>query len=209
LKFTKTELKKHFNKQIKIMDQKSQALRAFITKALAEHGYEPEEAVFQAIEQTVTLTEKPGSEAEETRSGHIKEASDGKISAEIFSLYNLSRVSFYDLFGVLMTEAGILLMTDDTKLKIGLALGKMIYDFYPKLTYKLNDLDAKIMLAIYHVQTPTFQVEAVAEAFEAQFGQSIEAAQLTRSLEFLVSLDFLKKSNGLYSPRQRMHYERD
>lgn len=191
------------------MDQKIQVLRAFITEALAEHGYTPDETVFQAIEQCVTLTEVEGPEYEEVRSATIKEDSDGKVSAELFSLYNLSRVSFHDLFGLLITEATILTMTEDTKVKIGLAMASMIHSFWPKLTYKFNDQDAKIMLAIYQVKAASFGSEEVAIAYQAQFGQSVDAAQLHRSLEYLVDLDFLRKSGDLYSPRQRMNYERN
>ena len=185
--------------------ERQEVLRAVIGERLAD----VDENVLRVLDAVVTLEEGNSNEAEEIRAIKIKEDTDGKVSAKSFKLYNLMKVSFYDLAGFLLKESTILL-TKDTRVKVIMSLLNLVYEFWPKLNYAFNDQDAKILLNIWQQGKKEVTAAEIAGVYQQSFGQDIDPDRVARSLEFFHKLKVLKyKGDGKYQARERMTYERN
>lgn len=187
------------------MNKKEEIIKALF----AEKFGETDEIVAQTISKIINLEIGNSNEDDETRSIDIVEDSDGKITAKSFKLYNIMKVSNYDL-GKLLIEETTLALVEDTRLKITLGLIKMLYEFYPKLTYAFNDTDAKILLTIYQLQKKSITPPEVYDTYLQNFTTSVSTAQIERSLNFLKDMRVLKYlGNGNFEVREKMTYERN
>lgn len=190
------------------MRKEEEILRAFLVEKLSEAGLTPDEGVLELMARAVTLEEGNPDEESETRHITIQEDTDKKTTAKSIKLYNLMTVSFYDLTGFLLKEMSILL-SKDTRVMVFLSLLNLLHEFYPKLAYRFNETDAKILSAIYHLNKGRFSASELSNAYSLQFGESLTAGQMERSLIFFDRLKVLKSlSDGNYAVKERMTFER-
>ncbi|MBK6931469.1 MAG: hypothetical protein IPH12_11615 [Saprospirales bacterium] len=194
------------------MDQiaKATVLRAFLAENLSTRGHALDEETFRLIEMHVTLSETDRPESEEIRSVDIKAHTDGKVTAKMFSLFNVSQISLHDLFGLALKEMVILTMTDETRLKIALALLAVVHDFFKFLNTDLNELEAKVLLSVYDLNKPEYSAADVKEAFRQRFSKPISSEQLKIILDGFVHMTILKynKRKELFSNRQKISLNR-
>lgn len=191
------------------MRQEEAALRAFLAAKLNEAGLEADEKAIAAVVAATKLEEGEPKEENETRHVSIHEGTDGKLNAKSIKWYNLMKVSFYDLRNFLLTELAIL-YSDDTKAQVILSLLNLLNEFHSRLTYKFNETDARILLAIYRLNKDTFALPDLLDAYSQQFDTPLPASQAERSLNFFGSLKVLVLlKDGNYSVKEKMIYERD
>ena len=191
------------------MRQEQLVLRAYLREKLSEQGLEADETILNAITARIALEEGEPDESKETRAITITEDTDGTIAAKSIKLYNLMRVSLHDLFGFLLKETTIV-FTEDNRLKLILSLLNLLHEFYPKLTYKFNQQDAKILLSIYALGKREFSIAEIAEAHQQKHDAAITEEQLKRSLQFFKDLYVLRYlGDGQYLLREKMTYERN
>ncbi len=193
------------------MTTNEKVLRAFITEKLEDMGYTADEVVLKTVVAGVSLREGRSNEKEEVRSLKLKEATDGTITARHFSLYNLLQVSNFDYRKLLIDELAILAIPVEQKVKALLAILALINNFFEKLSYDFNAVDAKILLAIYHLENRNqFSPEAVQQSYLDEFGEDLVGKQLERSLNFFVNRRVLRKlKDNQYRLREQVSYERD
>jgi hypothetical protein len=184
-------------------------LKAFLAEQFQAHGLEINDAILKAITSTVQIEEGEPDESQETRSVKITEDTDGKLAAQSFKFYNIIKMSYHDLVGFLLKESGIYFMEDD-KVKIFFSILFLLHDFSPKLTYKFNETDAKILLAIYENDRKEFSVADVQAAYQQHFAQALSEEQASRSLNHFKDLKVVEYLGaGKYLPREKMTYERN
>lgn len=190
------------------MSKNQEILRAYLTEQLEAAGYTPDAAALDTLTAHVALREGQSDETGEVRSVTIKEDTDGKFSAKHFSLYNLIEVKFYDLFGLGIGALPIMGMAGQPLL-VAIAVLKLVYDFYPKLSYDLTETDAKILLAMYYLGKKEFALDEAQASFQQQFGTPLEEARFSRAIDFFRKKDILRYlGNGIYQLRERVTYER-
>ena len=190
------------------MTTKETILRAFITEKLSEHGLEADEIVLKALAATVTLEEGEPLESEEERAVSVSEDTDGKPSAKSIKLYNLMKISYYDLIGFGIKEYAILL-TEDIRIKAVFSVFMLLHEFYPKLTYSFNEQDAGILLALYESDKKEFMSAEVSAMYQQRFNKPLTEDQLKRSLGAFVDLQVLRRlGEGKYAVREKITYER-
>lgn len=190
------------------MANQKEIIAAFVSEKM--HGVDAETAsqIVRALNASVTLEQGNSNEADETRSVTLKEDSDGKVSAKSIKLFNLMKVSAYDLFGFLSKEITIGL-TEDSRIKILVSLFNLLYDFYPKLTYTFNEMDAKILTAIWQLNKKTITAEEVLDSYGQTNTPSVSTAQMQRSLAFFSELKVIKNlGKGQYEVKEKITYER-
>ena len=202
-----TEIQSLFNP--KIMKKKEVVLRTFITEKLAERNLEADESILEAFGSSVRLEEGTPDETEEIRAIKIKEDTDGKVTAKSIKLYNLMKVSYYDLFGFLIKEAAIPFV-EETRAKIIFALLILLHEFYPKMAHTFNEQDARLLLLIQELGKKEFKADELSEAYQQHFDQAITTAKVSRSLNYFTDLKVLKYLNDdKYIAEEKMTYERN
>ena len=180
-----------------------------IAAYMAEKLNENDENIAKVLSSIMTLESGDSNEDEETRSIELKEDPDGQVTAKSFKLYNIMKISNYDLGKFLLEEIGIASF-EETKLKITFGLLKLIYEFYPKLTYDFNDTDAKILLIIFQLKKKSITPPEVYDLYLQNFTPSVSTDQIQRSLDFFKEMRVIKYlGNGLYEVRERITYERN
>lgn len=190
------------------MTQNQEILRAYLSEQLKSAGYTPDAAALDRLSSHISLREGQSDEAGEVRSVTIKEDNDGKFSAKHFSLYNLIEVNFYDLFGLGIGALPIMGIAGQPLL-IAIAVLKLVYDFYPKLSYDLTETDAKILLAMYYLGKKEFALDEAQASFQQQFDTSLEEARFSRAIDFFRKKDILRyRGDGIYQLRERVSYTR-
>jgi hypothetical protein len=191
------------------MTIKEKIIKAFIAEKLQINETEINEGVFNTINASINLEIGESNEADEIRSISLLEDTDGKVTAKSIKLYNLMRVSLYDIVGFCLKETSIL-FTEDNKVKIIYALMNLLLDFYPKLTYSFNDTDAKILMAIWNIRKSTITIDEINASYSQLSSTIIEISQLQRSLEFFKTLRVLKYlGNDQYQVKEKIIYERN
>lgn len=190
--------------------EKTTILRAFIAEKLAPLGCQLDDESFFLLESQLTLSEAGRPEREEIRSVDLKTHTDGKVSAGMFSLYQVSQISLNDLFGLALKEAGVLMMHEDTKIKITLAFLAVVHDFFKLLNIELNESEARVLLAVYDIDKPAFSAADIKEAYRQRFVKPISADRLDVFLDAFVRMTILgfDKRTALYAKRQRIHLNR-
>ena len=190
--------------------KKVKILKAFIDQKLEEAGYQTDENTFRTIEQCITLSEAYGPESEEIRSVEGKVDSDGKVSAQMFSLLNASQISMQDLFDLALKEAAVLAMDGDSKLKIALALLAVARDFYKLLNKNLNESEAKTLLAISDLGKNTYSLEDLNAAYNQRFSEAIPLEKLKGFLDGFEKMSIVEydKKKDRYANRQRISFKR-
>lgn len=185
---------------------KTAVLRAFLGEQLGARGHVLDDETFRLIEAHVTLSEAEGAEAEEIRSVELQKHTDGKVTGRMFSLYNVSQIGWHDLFGLALKEAAILAMTDETRLKIALALLTLVHDFFKHLNTDLNETEARILLAIYDLEKPEFSTADLQESCRKQFTKPLSGAQIQTLLDAFVRMTILDydKKKERYFRRQKI-----
>jgi hypothetical protein len=191
------------------MNHAQATLQAFLQEKLEKHGIHLDPESLNLLNEAIVLEEGRPNEAIESRPVYMREESDGTPTAKSISLYNLLRISFHDVLGVLLKIAGIAASAPG-KLGAALSLLELLHDFYPKLTFEFKEKDAKVLLAIFRTSDSDFSKEAVLEAYQAEFNVPLDPAQAERSLSFFQTLKIIDlQDDGLYSLRQRMEYDRE
>lgn len=192
------------------MKKNELALRAFVREKLqATYGIEADETVLRAIAAVVTLEEGNPIESEEVRSIKITEDTDGKITSKSTKLYNLMKMSNYDLTKLLLGEYTMILSFEN-KVLFGLALLTLIHEFAPKNTISFNEQDSKILLTIYELGQPEFLTPDLITAFQVRFNHPITEEKAKESLSYLQELKVVKYlGGGKYKTRESMVYERN
>jgi hypothetical protein len=194
------------------MDQNTQSkvLYAFLSETLNAKGFSLDEETFNQIEANISLSEKEGPESEQMRSVLVKEATDGKYSAKMFSLYNITQLSLHDLVEMAIKGATVFTMANETKVKITLAILAVANDFYKHLSADLNEAEAKVLLAIFYIEAETFSAADVQEAYQKQFGEAIDATKLNTFLEAFKKMTILHYNftTQLYATNQSISFTR-
>ena len=186
------------------MKQKEEALRQFVSEQFPEE----DDDFIRLLNAVVSLELGNSSEAGETRTVKIKEDSDGNTTAKSFKLYNLMKMSFHDLSGLLLKGLPVPFF-EDKKLNIIVALLDLLHDFYPKLTLEFKEQDSKLLLTIFELGKKEFTEQEVALAFRKRFASDLTKEQVSRSLSHFKSLRILKYIGaGKYIVREKMTYER-
>lgn len=190
------------------MINQEQTIKAFVAENAQGMDADTQQYIARALNAAVTLERGNSNEAEETRSVSLKEDTDGKVTAKSLKLFNLMKVSYYDLFGFLAEEI-IIALTEDSRTKIITSLFKLFYSFYPKLTYTFNDTDAKILMAIWQMNKQKWTADEVLDAYTQKNTPSVSTEQIQRSLNFLNELRVVKYlGKGVYEQREKVTYER-
>lgn len=174
------------------------------------HGLFPgnNDTVLKVLSAVVSLEKGDPNEDEETRKIKVTEDTDGTVAAHSFKLYNLMRMSFHDLTGLLLKGAALPLF-EDTKLKIAYGVLSLIHEFYPKLTYNFNQQDSKMLLVILELGRAEFALDELSEAFRARYGEEIAEEKLGRSLTAFEKIKVMKNLGaGRYAVREKMIYDR-
>lgn len=192
------------------MKKNELVLRAFVREKLkSNYGIEADETVLRAILAVVTLEEGNAIESEEVRSIKITEDIDGKITAKSTKLYNLMKMSNYDLTKLLIGEYAMI-FTAENKLEFMFAAVLLIIEFGPKIHIEFTDRDPKILLTIYELGQQEFFVADIIAAFQARFNQPLTEEKAKQSLSYFQELKVLKYlGEGKYKIREIMVYERN
>jgi hypothetical protein len=196
------------------MQKEKAVLRAFLIEKMAEAEIAVDESILQAVQSIVTLEEGDSNEAEETRSIHIKEATDGTFSATSIKLYNIVRISKSDLLETL-GNAALGIIGEDKQWKVALAILLALKQIYKNLTHTFNALDAKILLSILQVTyegKKAFSIADITEKYIVLFGEAIPDTQVARSIKSFKAINTVKNAgytDSLYKISERFVYERD
>ncbi len=194
------------------MNKKEKIVKAFLEAKFQSNDLDPvinsnalAPTFLKTFNAFVDLEIGETAEDEEYRSITVTEDTDGSYKAESIKLYNLMKISFYDLFGFLAKETSIGL-TEDTAIKFGLSMFNLIYDFYPKLKYTFNATDAKILYSIYKLNKKEFTIQELSDANPSVFSEE----QLNRSFNFYKDLRIVKYlGNDRYLLKEKVIYERN
>lgn len=191
------------------MVNQKEIIAAFVSEKMQGIDSEINEKIVRALNAAITLEKGDSNEAEETRSITLKEDTDGKITAKSMKLFNLMKVSYYDLFGFLSKEIAIGL-TEDSRVKILISLFNLFYDFYPKFSYAFNETDAKVLMVIWQLNKKGFTAEEVLEEYTKNHTPSVSTAQIQRSLIFFKDMRVIKDlGKGQYEVKEKITYERN
>jgi len=190
------------------MQDKKKLIKDHFRKELSE--LEIEDGLLNKMISKIKLEEGESIESDEFRHITIREDTDGSFSAKSIKYYNLINLSMYDFVGFLLKESTILL-TQSVKVKVIMSLLNLIYEFYPKLTYQFNELDAKILLAIYAQKGEAFDTNILQNSYKSEFNEDISIQQLERSFSFFKRLEVIKSVRGTnqYKAKERIIYERN
>lgn len=188
------------------MDKK-QVLKEFLSKKLAEHNIEElDEQSLDILYQHIEMEECPPNESETYRSLKEEIDSEGKITWESFKLWNLSQISFNDMFKLLSKEAGIFAFNDNTA-KVIYALWMLIIDYYPKLSRTFKGQDAEVLSVIARLPTKEFSAEELLTAYNETFGKKLPEDNLKRSLKLLEEALVIRvedREKGHYMLREKI-----
>lgn len=191
------------------MQEEKIVLRAYLSEQWKQQGWTLHDDALKALLGAVQIEVGESDESKETRAIKITEDTDGKLAAESFKFFNLMKMSFHDLSGLLLKESSVYFMEDD-KVKIIFSLLFLFHEFYPKLSYKFNETDAKILLAIYENGRQEFTLNDLQTAYHKRFDTALSQEQATRSLNYFKELRVLKYlGEGKYFLREKMTYERN
>jgi hypothetical protein len=190
------------------MATQKEIIAAFVVEKIHDVDAETANQIVRALNASVTLEQGNSNEDDETRSISLKEDTDGKITAKSMKLFNLMKISYYDLFGFLSKEVAIG-FTEDSRVKIIVSLFNLFYDFYPKFAYTFNETDAKVLLAIWQLNKKSFSAEEVLEEYAKNHTPSVASAQIARSLTFFKDMRVVKDlGKGQYEVKEKITYER-
>jgi len=192
------------------MNNKKATLSEFLTHELRKQGFQPDDQQIKILVEAVSLQEGQSNEADETRSVRINEDTDGQVTAKRFSLYNLMEIRYYEYFEFGL-EAGLLFADNKpNKLQIALGLLLLLNSFHQKMSSEFNETDAKILLAIFHLDERSITESEVLQTYHKHFDQDLTPERLSRSMRYFEDIRILKKEEekGSYRVRERMTYER-
>jgi hypothetical protein len=184
-------------------------LKSVLSEELKSSGVQLDESAWQQIQLAIQLKEGDSDESQEERSIRIKEGPYDEVTATHFSFYNLVDVDFYDLLGLGLDAAPIMMMGTEPKVKIILAILKVLHSFYPKLEHEFNETDSRILLVIADLGEGLFTQEAVEEAYEEQYGIAIDPKRLYRALGYFRKKSILRHiKDGKYRLEEKVNYDR-
>jgi len=184
-------------------------LKSVLSEELKSSGVQLDESAWQQIQLAIQLKEGDSDESQEERSIRIKEGPYDEVTATHFSFYNLVDVDFYDLLGLGLDAAPIMMMGTEPKVKIILAILKVLHSFYPKLEHEFNETDSRILLVIADLGEGLFTQEAVEEAYEEQYGVAIDPKRLYRALGYFRKKGILRHiEDGKYRLEEKVNYDR-
>lgn len=193
------------------MTKSRETLRAYLIEAFETAGVAPTPETMDILLIHIQLQEGASNEEEEER-GHvlIEENHHGELSAKHVSLYNLINVSWYDIFGFGLSAAPIMIMPANTAYQIAYACVKLIYDFYPKLTYEFKkEKDAKILGSIALLGKEKFTLKEVKESLKENFKEELAGDYFSRAIAFFRKKAILRYiGNDYYQLEEEMSYER-
>lgn len=190
--------------------QQSKILQAFLAEQLQSLDLVMDQDSFRFIESQLSLAEVPGPEAEQKRSVDLEQAPDGTVSGKMFSWYNLTQLSMTDLFGWVLNGASLFTMSNESKVKIALAVLSMINDFFKQMSAPLNEPEAKALLAIFDVESDAYTLKDVQSAFQKRFDTAISDTQLQAFMDSFVKKTIVRYDyqTQLYSNRQSISFTR-
>jgi len=184
-------------------------LETVISEELKSSGVQLDDSAWQQIHLAIQLKEGDSDESQEERSIRIKEGPYDEVTATHFSFYNLVEVDFYDLLGLGLNAAPIMMMGAEPKVKIILAILKIVYDFYPKLEYEFNETDSRILLVIADLGNVVFTQETVEVAYTEKYNIAIDSKRLYRAIGFFRKKGILRHTgDGKYRLEEKVSYER-
>lgn len=186
------------------MRQEELVLREFVHELFPGK----DDTVLQVLDKIVSLEKGDPKEDEETRKVTITEDKDSTVTAKSIKPYNLMRMSFHDLTGLLLRGTALPLF-EDTKLKIAYGVLSLIHEFYPKISYSFNEQDSRLLLVILELGRSEFTQIELAEADRARYGEEIDEEKIHRSLNVLEQIKVIKDiGEGKFVVREKMIYER-
>lgn len=186
-----------------------ETLKSVLDEELKASGVRLDDVTWQQIHLAIQLKEGDSDESQEERSIRIKEGPYDEVTATHFSFYNLLEVDFYDLLGLGLDAAPIMMMGTEPKVKIILAILKMLHSFYPKLEHEFNETDSRILLVIADLGEKLFSQEEVEAAYKEQFGNTIDSNRLYRALGYFRKKGILRHvQDGKYHLEEKVSYER-
>jgi hypothetical protein len=190
------------------MNNQEEPLRMFLAEKSISRGIATNDNLVKHFSEALTFEKGIPPERGKTRKVTILDDTNGNLSAESVSLYNLLKVSFYDLGDLLFKEA-LLLLSKDERIIISLSLLNLIYEFYPKITHTFNEQDACILLSIFYLNKKSFTFTELERLPEHQCHLSISDELFKRSLDYFVEMKILKlESDERYTLRQEVVYHR-
>jgi len=184
-------------------------LKSVLSEELKSSDVQIDESAWHQIHLALQLKEGDSDESQEERSIRIKEGPYDEVTATHFSFYNLLEVDFYDLLGLGLDAAPIMMMDTEPKAKIILAILKVLYSFKPKLEHEFNETDSRILLAIAGLGDGLFTQEEVEAAYKEQFGNAIDSNRLYRALGYFRKKSILRHvQDGKYALEEKVSYDR-
>lgn len=186
-----------------------ETLKSVLNDQLKTLGVQLDDAAWQQIHLAMQLKEGESDESQEERSIRIKEGPYDDVTATHFSFYNLIDVDFYDLLGLGLDAAPIMMMGTEPKVKIILAILKVLHSFYPKLEHEFNETDSRILLVIADFGERLFTQEEVEAAYMEQFGNAINSKRLYRAIGYFREKGILRHiEDGKYRLEEKVSYDR-
>ena len=191
------------------MNQNQEVLRAFLSEKLQEQGVAADETLLNGLMEHVVIREGQSDVNEEERSIEIKKGTDNKTTSKRISAFNLLELSFTDVFDLVLAGGGLTVMGGASKLAYTFAICALLNEFIKKATTELNETDSKILLALYQLGKKSFQPEELQASYAKEFGETLAADQLQRSLDAFKKGSIIRyKGENNYQLRERMTYER-
>ena len=172
------------------MTQK-EVLKAFLEEAFNRQSWPMDEEALALLHQAINLSERPPDESESYRTAYVRQESDGKVSARSIKLYNISQVKLSDLFKLLFKESQLIL-TENVMLKVLFGLGSILIDFLPKLEYKFNEQDAKLLMCIVKLNKKQFKKIELADQYKSSYQEALGQDKLDASITLFKDLRVIK-----------------
>lgn len=181
------------------MENTKETLSAFLDAELSKQNLALDQATLDLLYANVDFIPRPSDESEEERSITTKQDSTGKLTAESIKLWNLSKISTYDLFQFVWKQAGLLIFDDPVK-KILYGLGTLLVEYYPKVKHEFNEQDAKVLFSIAKLKRKEFTTGALLAQYNEDFETEINEDSLEDSLDELIEWNVIERTDA-------KHYE--
>jgi hypothetical protein len=166
-------------------------LRAFLHAELPAHGHQVDEDLLDKVETIIRLSIDENNLDNQYRWLFYKEGVDFRPTVESIKLYNKVQIDLLTLlrFGA---AGSVSVIGENMMIKLALSTFLVILEFINTKKVKFNDDDAKILLAIYKLNTKEFDKAQVIESYRAWFAEDINANELDRSMAFMVHIESIE-----------------
>ena len=194
------------------MNQSEKLLQAHFESNFQEAGLTIDQDSLNALARSIQLEEGESNEEDEYRSVDIHQDTDDKVTAKQWKLFNTIKINFRDIFGLGVDAMPIMIMGTQPQWLLAFAVLKLIYKYIsnPGLTVEFNEIDAKILLAIYKLNKKEVERDEIKVVYEKEFVEALSVERLGKAISFFRKQYILKHQyDEVYKVTESMTYERD